>query len=89
MKNKFSTDFLFFNEINGRRLVHYFIFYCLTKIDMARQEEIFRGYYENSNKTKKTLIIRAGIKKNLVTSRKNHFMPIVSQKNREHTFEYF
>ncbi|XP_077278819.1 uncharacterized protein LOC143906548 [Temnothorax americanus] len=63
--------------------------YCSTKIDIARQQEIFSTYYEQSNKSQKTLLIRASIKKTPTTSKRDPFLPIIPRKSREFNYKYF
>lgn len=63
--------------------------YCSSKIDIARQEDIFNAYYEDSNKAQKTLLIRASIKMTPVAEKKDKFMPLIPQKKREYNFKYY
>lgn len=61
---------------------------CPTKIDANRQKEIFDTFYQKSNWTQKTLLIRSSIKTSPVLKKKSELFPILSLKKRELNYNY-
>lgn len=48
---------------------------CSTKIDFARQKELFDSFHQNSDSRRKTLFIRASVKATPVPSKKSTLFP--------------
>lgn len=61
---------------------------CSTKIDVARQKEIFDSFYQKSNWTQKTLFLRTSVKTSPVAAKKSELFPLMPIKNRDINCSY-
>lgn len=61
---------------------------CADNIDVLRQQEIFKHYYNSSNWSNKTVFIRSNVCRHQVKCRKSDKNPIIPLKTKSYIFEY-
>lgn len=61
---------------------------CADKIDVEQQQKIFKTYWESSNWTQKSLLLRDYVSKTPVANRISRLNPIIPLKNRKFNCAY-